>query len=81
MDASQHFDEFAQVVYDCVRDLTDEMAKIELRPLRKKMCGLKRLMEAQALNVWTDIFFIYIYFKYFPHIFPSSVSLASLLCL
>ena len=49
MDASQHFDEFVQVVYDCIRDPTDAMAKIELRPLWKKMRGLKRLVTGSCV--------------------------------
>ena len=49
MDASQHFEEFVRVVYDCVRDPTDEMAKVELRPLRKRTRGLKGLVTGSSI--------------------------------
>ena len=49
MDASQHFEEFVRVVYDCVRDPTDDMAKVELRPLRKRTRGLKRLVTGSSV--------------------------------
>ena len=50
MDASQHFEEFVRVVYDGVRDPTDEMAELELRPLRKKTRHLKRLSNGNPVT-------------------------------
>ena len=49
MEASQHFEVFLRVVYDCVRDPTDEMVKVESRPLLKRMRGLKRLVTGSSV--------------------------------